>query len=306
MEKTEEMLQAAKEGSEEAFDWLYKETYNKNYYIVLKMVKQEQDAMDILQDAYVKVFQNLPSFRYTGSKSFSSWTGKIASNTALDFLRRKQPLLFSDLQADGAEEGLELEFADETVENQPDLALDQKETSRIVQEMLECLSEEQRICVMFRYIRQMKISEIAKECRCSENTVKSRLNYAKKRLSGEREALEQKGIRLYNVAPFAMLTFLLQEDAKAAGVPAEAIGAFDAILNKAFGGQDILSFFQKGGGRASAGVKAAAGHGKDCSRGCGVTDCSGVGRLPAAFHAGKGNIPAVFCGNRRCWRDSGD
>ena len=242
MEKVEEMIQAAKEGSAEAFNGLYKATYNKNYYIVLKMVKQEQDTLDILQDAYVKVFQNLPSFRYTGSKSFGSWTGKIASNTALDFLRRKQSLLFSDLQADGAEGGLELEFMDESVEYQPDLVLDQKETSRIVQEMLECLSEEQRICVMFRYIRQMKISEIAQECGCSENTVKSRLKYAKKRLYGEREALEQQGIRLYNVAPFTLFVFLLQEDMKAVGAPMKAIGAFDTILDEAFGGQDIISF----------------------------------------------------------------
>lgn len=260
MEKVEEMLQSAKEGNTEAFDWLYRETYNKNYYIVLKMVKQEQDALDVLQDTYVKVFQNLSSFRYTGSKSFGAWTGKIASNTALDFLRKNQPLLFSDLQADGAEDGLELEFMDESIENQPDLALDQKETSRIVQEMLECLSEEQRICVIFRYIRQMKISEIAQECNCSENTIKSRLNYAKKRLSGEREALEQKGIRLYNVAPFTLLVFLLQEDVKALGAPIEVIGAFDAILNEAFGGQDILSFFQQSGGKVSAGVKTVAGH----------------------------------------------
>ncbi len=260
MEKVEEMLQAAKEGNTEAFDWLYRETYNKNYYIVLKIVKQEQDALDILQDTYVKVFQNLSSFRYTGSKSFGSWTGKIASNTALDFLRKNQPLLFSDLQADGAEDGLELEFMDESIENQPDLALDQKETAQIVQEMLECLSEEQRICVIFRYIRQMKISEIAQECNCSENTIKSRLNYAKKKLSGEREALEQKGIRLYNVAPFTLLVFLLQEDVKALGAPIEVIGAFDTILNEAFGGQDILSFFQQSGGKVSAGVKTVAGH----------------------------------------------
>lgn len=59
--------------------------------------------------------------------------------------------------------------------------------------MLECLSEEQRVCVILRYVKQMKISEIALECGCSENTIKSRLNYAKKRLLGEREALEKRG-----------------------------------------------------------------------------------------------------------------
>ncbi len=261
MEKIEEMLQAAKDGSAEAFGWLYKATYDRNYYIVLKMVKQEQDAMDILQDTYVKVFQNLSSFRYTGSKSFGSWTAKIASNTALDFLRRRQPLLFSDWQADGTEDGMELEFIDASVENQPALALDQKETSRILQELLQCLSEEQRICVIFRYIRQMKISEIAQECRCSENTVKSRLNYAKKRLFGEREALERKGICLYNMAPFTLLVYLLQEDIQAVAAPLEAIGALDVILNKAFGGQELFSVLQHGAGKVPAGVKTAAGHG---------------------------------------------
>lgn len=244
MEKVEEMLLAAKEGKANAFEWLYQATYKKNYYIVLKMVKQEQDAMDILQDTYVKVFQNLSSFQYTGSKSFDSWTGRIASNTALDFLR-KRPLLFSDLSVDGIKDELELEFVDESVENQPELAFDQKETSWIVQEMLECLPEEQRICMIFRYIRQMKISEIAKECGCSENTIKSRLNYAKKRLSGEREALERKGVRLYNVAPFTALIFLLQEDAKAACAPAEVLQGFAGILEQAFGGQDIFSFLKK-------------------------------------------------------------
>lgn len=153
--------------------------------------------------------QKLSSFKYTGSQSFASWTGKIASNTALDFLRKKKPLLFSDLNTEN-ENIQELEFEDKSVENQLELALDQKETARIVQEMLECLSEEQRVCVILRYVKQMKISEIALECGCSENTIKSRLNYAKKRLLGEREALEKKGIYLYNVAPFTLLAFLLE------------------------------------------------------------------------------------------------
>lgn len=189
MEKVQEMVLAAQEGDMEAFSWLYQETYNRNYYIVIKMVKQEQDAMDILQDAYVKIFQKLSSFHYSGSKSFASWTGKIASNTALDFLRKKNPIFFSEMQGEDDEDTPALEFEDESVENQPELAFDRKETARIVQELLDCLSEEQRICVILRYVREMKVSEIAAECGCSENTVKSRLSYAKKRLLGEQPRL---------------------------------------------------------------------------------------------------------------------
>ena len=138
MEKMQEMLLAAAEGSQEAFEWLYRETCDRNYYIALKMAGQEQDALDILQDAYVKIFQKLDSFRYTGGQSFASWTGKVVSNTALDFLRKKRPMLFSDFKEDG---GPDFDLEDETVEHQPEMAFDQKETAQIVQELLGCLSE---------------------------------------------------------------------------------------------------------------------------------------------------------------------
>lgn len=257
MENIKEAVLAAQKGDEEAFNRLYKETYERNYYIVVKMLKQEQDVMDVLQDTYVKVFQNLSSFQYTGDKSFASWTGKIASNTALDFLRRKKPVLFSDLNQE--ESISELEFEDKTVENQPELVLDQKETARIVQEMLECLSEEQRICLIYRYVRQMKISEIAEECGCSENTIKSRLNYAKKRLLGEREMLEKKGVQLYNMAPFTLLAILLEKDASAAQAPKAIAEAASGIIEMVFGEQGISAFYAKDAGKAGVrGAKAIA------------------------------------------------
>lgn len=241
MEKIQEMVLAAKKGDMDAFSWLYKETYERNYYIVIKMVRQEQDAMDILQDTYVKVFQKLSSFTYSGSQSFASWTSKIASNTALDFLRKKRLVLFSELSTE--EDIPELEFEDETVRNQPELALDQKETARIVHELMDCLPEEQRVCVILRYIRQMKISEIAIECNCSENTIKSRLNYARKRLLSEKESLEKKGINLYGAAPFTLLALLLEKDAQAFHVPEAVTELQDGILKKAFGGQDAISYY---------------------------------------------------------------
>ena len=218
MEIIQEKVLALQKGDMDAYSWLYQETYNRNYYIVQRMVGNEQDTLDILQDAYVKVYQNIHSFHYTGPASFASWTGKIASNTALDFLRKKKMILFSDWNQEG-EEDIELEFEDESIEGRPDLVLEQKETTKIVSELLGCLSEEQRVCVVMRYFQEMKISEIAAQCGCTENTVKSRLNYAKKHLSAQKEMLERKGIRLYNVAPFALLVFLLRQDASACTTP---------------------------------------------------------------------------------------
>lgn len=290
MEKVQEMVLAAQEGDREAFGWLYRETYDRNYYIVIKMVKNEQDAMDVLQDAYVKIFQKLATFRYNGSKSFASWTSKVASNTALDFLRKKNPILFSEMRGEDDGDIPELDFEDESVENQPELALDRKETARIVQELLDCLSEEQRICVILRYVREMKISEIAAECGCSENTVKSRLNYAKKRLLGERETLEKKGIRLYSVAPFTLLAFLLGEEAYACEAPAALSSGFSVVLDRVSGGEDGSFAPPEGAGEQAAGepVKPAVeGAGKAVAQKAGKAAAGQAGRTAARWGTGK-------------------
>lgn len=302
MEKIQEMVAAAQKGDMDAFGWLYEETYNRNYYIVIKMVKQEQDAMDILQDAYVKVFRSLHSFRYNGSQSFASWTSKIASNTALDFLRKKNPVLFSQMQTEDGEELPVPEPEDESVENQPELALDRKETAQIVQELLECLSEEQRICVILKYVREMKVSEIAAECGCSENTVKSRLSYAKKRLLGERETLEKKGVRLYNVAPFTLLTMLLGKEADVYPAPEMSTG-ISALVEQALDGQTASVLSAQSAGDATEAGKAVAAEAGKTAAGWGAGKLlavvalllAGVGAGAAIVHmqAQKEKVPAV-------------
>lgn len=290
MEKVQKMVLAAQEGDREAFGWLYRETYDRNYYIVIKMVKNEQDAMDVLQDAYVKVFQKLSSFRYNGSKSFASWTSKVASNTALDFLRKKNPILFSEMQGEDDGDIPAPDFEDESAENQPELALDRKETARIVQELLDCLSEEQRICVILRYVREMKVSEIAAECGCPENTVKSRLNYAKKRLLGERETLEKKGIRLYSVAPFTLLAFLLGEEASACEVPAALSSGFSVVMDRISGGGDGSFAPPEGAGEQAAGEAgktAVESAGKAVAQKAGKVATGQVGRTAIRWGTGK-------------------
>lgn len=290
MEKVQKMVLAAQEGDREAFGWLYRETYDRNYYIVIKMVKHEQDAMDVLQDAYVKVFQKLASFRYNGSKSFASWTSKVASNTALDFLRKKNPILFSEMQGEDDGDIPAFDFEDESVENQPELALDRKETARIVQELLDCLSEEQRICVILRYVREMKVSEIAAECGCPENTVKSRLNYAKKRLLGERETLEKKGIRLYSVAPFTLLACLLGEEASSCEAPAALSSGFSVVMDRISGGEDSSFAPPEGAGEQAAGepVKPAVeGAGKAAAQKAQKAAAGQAGRTAARWGTGK-------------------
>ena len=219
---TKQIIEQAQAGDHDAFSALYQATYGRNYYVALKMVKREADTEDILQDAYVKIFHNLKKFTYKGENSFASWTTKIVSNTALDFLRRKSPVLFSEMSDDDGETVFDLE--DTSVETRPDLSLDQKETSRIVQELLDELSDEQRICTIMYYVEQLSIAEIAEQCGCSEGTIKSRLRYSRIKLQGQGERLEREGISLKKIAPMAVLLLLLQQEiAQAEGKVAPAL-----------------------------------------------------------------------------------
>ena len=80
----EQMIKKAKAGDRKAFEELYKATYDRNYYIVFKMLNHEQDTLDVLQEAYIKIFMKIDQFTYMGPDSFSSWSGKIAANAAMD------------------------------------------------------------------------------------------------------------------------------------------------------------------------------------------------------------------------------
>ena len=113
--------------------------------------------------------------------------------------------------------------------------MDQKETSRLVREILDTLPEDQRIVVGMYYYDQLSVSEIAEELECSENTVKSRLNYGRKKIQGKVLELEKKGTKLYNLAPLPFFIWLLrnlykQPDEKMFQVIRQKI-ACDNILN---------------------------------------------------------------------------
>lgn len=207
-----ELIERAKTGDSEAFQELYELTSSRNFYLIQKIVKNVSDAEDVFQDTWIKIYENLNQFRDTKLSSFVSWSGRVASNTALDFLRKKKPMLFSDMEKEGDSEPIQFDVQDFKIENQPELAFDQKQTSEIIQELLDGLADEQRICVMMFYLQDMSIREIAETIGCSENTVKSRLSYARKKIQAQGEVLEKKGIHLRGLAPLLLLGWLLRDE----------------------------------------------------------------------------------------------
>lgn len=235
-------------GNEEGFNYLYQSTYQKSYYIALKYMKQEDAALDVLQDSYVKAFKNLGQLQ--DANKFASWFAKIVASTALDALKKRKVILFSQMEDEVGDSGVESMIEDERIDRQPELFFDKTETSRLVQEMIDTLSDEQRMCIMMFYAEEMSVKEIAETLGISENTVKSRLNYGRKNIKEKVLELEQKGTKLYAIPPFTFFLYLLLADtqnAQAAEIPYDVLERTKKQLNH---GNNVKNFAK---GTAKAG-----------------------------------------------------
>ncbi len=204
-----ELISAARTGSQDAVDALYEKTYSSVYYTVRSMIRDEDVVFDIVQDAYIKAFAHLDSFQ--GDEKFLPWVRQIAANTARDWLKKKRPMLFTELGS-GDEQGTPAEelFPDERSENLPDQIIDQKETKRLIREIIEELPEDQRAVIGMFYYEEMSVKEIAAAMDVSESAVKSRLMYGRGKIEKKVRELEKQGTKLYSLAPIPFLLLLFR------------------------------------------------------------------------------------------------
>ena len=221
-EITQEMLALAAKGNQYAIEDLYRLTYNSVYKTTKVLIQDEDTVLDIVQDSYVKAFQSLDQLDCP--ENFRAWIKKIATNKAKDYLKKKKPILFSEM---ANEDGDEIDFLDERLDHYPELVIDRKETTRLMKQILDTLSEDQRLVIGMFYYEQMSVKEIAESLGCSENTVKSRLNYGRKKVEVQVKEMEKRGTKLYSLAPLPFLLWLFRMDAQAAEVPSAAV--LDAV-----------------------------------------------------------------------------
>ena len=206
-----EAVEQAKAGREEGFSYLYEMTYRNKLYIAMKYMKNEDEAMDVLHDSYVKAFERLSGLQ--DANSFPGWLSTIVANTARNALRDRHTVNFSDMQREDQDgETFEYSIADENMTAQPEMACTTKETQEMVQELIGSLSDEQRMCVLMFHIEGYSIKDIATVLGCSENTVKSRLNYGRKNIKAKAEELQKKGYKLYSYTPMCLLVYLLMAE----------------------------------------------------------------------------------------------
>jgi RNA polymerase sigma-70 factor, ECF subfamily len=178
-EKTTFDITALQNGDRAEFARLVEAYSGQIYYLGLKMLQNEQDAEDILQDTFIKAFKALPKFQ--GRSSLSTWLYRIATNEALMFLRKKRPDQISVEQpAADKEEQAPLEIVDWCC--LPEGELMSTESRANLDASVEKLPHSLRVVFLLRDIEGLSTRETAEVLDLSENAVKTRLSRARLRL----------------------------------------------------------------------------------------------------------------------------
>lgn len=169
--------QATKENSEQAFASLMERYKKPVYHMILKMVRNVDDAEDLTIEAFAKAFKNL--HRFKKDYTFSTWLFRIATNNSIDFIRKKRLETTS----------LDTSFQDESGENVsidlPDKNLDPQEKAiktqkkELVQMFVTKLPAKYQRLVRLRYFKELSYEEIARELDAPLGTIKAQLHRAR-------------------------------------------------------------------------------------------------------------------------------
>ena len=166
-------------GESELFETLVLENQTAVYNLALKMTKNEQDALDISQEAFIKAYSSLGGFR--GESKFSVWLYRLTYNLCLDFLRKQKRFPVSSITyIDEDGESRELEIPD--FDSSPEEMLQRTETRLIVHEAVCLLPDDQRQIFVMREYSGMAYEDIAESLSISIGTVKSRLSRARQKI----------------------------------------------------------------------------------------------------------------------------
>lgn len=207
-----ELVKSAANGDKTAFDSLYRLTRNGVWYTCISLLKNKENAMDVMQDTYLTALEKLNTLE--NPASVQSWLNKIAANKCRNSLN-------SASNKTAAENGGEI------LENIPDESLlpeeyvDDEAKRRIIMDIIErALSDEQYKTVILYYFDEMTAAEIAALMGCHEKTVLYRLKTARLKIKEELLRYEKENRdKLHSVVPIAFLTRLLRAEAENTVVP---------------------------------------------------------------------------------------
>lgn len=173
----EKLIAQAKKGNERAFEGLVQLYGKRIFSYAFTLLGNREDAEEVTQDVFVKVWRTLPQFR--GECSFSGWLMRITKNACTDVLRTHRADTVPLTVTDGNGEETALPLVDEDPESNPPKALERAEKIATVRRAIAALPPDQREILTLRDINGYRYDEIAEILSLEDGTVRSRLNRAR-------------------------------------------------------------------------------------------------------------------------------
>ena len=186
------LVQAAQKGDMGAFEELVARHRDKIYARAYSMMRNEEEAIDLSQEAWVKAWQRLKQFQ--GESSFGTWMTRIVINLCLDQLRRHKRQRAESIEAMDEESG-GVERHMPMVAPNPTERLERSELRQRIDHALAQLSYEHRTALVLHEFDDLEYKEIAKRMGCSIGTVMSRLFYARRKMAVLLAGLKREELR---------------------------------------------------------------------------------------------------------------
>ena len=185
MEEEQQWIQEVLAGNKQAYAHIINKYKNRLYATILRMTKNPHDAGDLVQEAFIKIYEQLE--KYDGRGTFSSWLYRVAFNHCMDEFRKKHYQM------------KQVEIHDELMEDpkHPEVIFLKKEKSRQLERLISTLPKDERMIILLRYVNELSYDEISEIADVPVSTVRNKLHRAKKKM---RETVKREGGYFYEVS----------------------------------------------------------------------------------------------------------
>jgi RNA polymerase sigma-70 factor (ECF subfamily) len=178
-----ELVERARVGDEDAFRSLFERYYRRAYSLACGVVRNPDDALDVVQEAFIKAHRHIGKFE--GTSSFYTWLYRIVANLCIDHLRRagrKKDVEFDDRLRHDGEQDAGGDHLPISSLGDPSEAVKNKEILAAVEESLGHLSDKHRAVIVMRELQGLSYADMAKAMNCSKGTIMSRLFHARRNM----------------------------------------------------------------------------------------------------------------------------
>ena len=197
-------------GNADSYYTMYDLSIKYIYKIIYDIVKDYHTTEDLVQETYIIIYNKINTLQ--DARKFYSWAGRIATNLAYRYMQNNKRELLALDSEDGAAEFIFEVATQDNEEFIPENILMDKERQRLLAEIIDGLSVEQKLSVQYFYYEEMSVSEIAEAMGCTTGTVKSRLNYARKAIKAAViDLAENQGTKLYSLSALPLFYILFRQ-----------------------------------------------------------------------------------------------